>query len=439
MIRLLSVQPVAERGGSDQALLRMLRSLPSAEFECHLVVPAEPPLRAELDAAGVQVHIVPMARISTSHGGLDWARYAAGWPLAVGRIARLIRRLHIDVVHTNSLHSWYGWAAAAITRRPHVWHGREIVVQSRAALRVERFLTRHFATLIICMSQAIADQLDADPAKIVVVYETADPAEFSPRAAGRFRAAVGIPDDAPLVGAAGRIDTWKGFDVLLDAFEQAIARRPDLQLVVAGRPGDRASRTSSTGSGTRAAALPGAHWLGARADVPELLADLDLFVLPSTEPEPYGLVVVEALASGAPVVVTDAGGPREIAAGATAGQRPPRAARRRRRPGRRHRGRGGRRRPVHHGVAPGPLRPPRARTRPVRGVVPRDRGGRSLPRFGGPEPAGRVNSPLRDSPRSLGAASRNPANFATEFPDPLRRCVTDIPCPALRTRSFQST
>ncbi len=296
----------------------MLRSLPSAEFECHLVVPAEPPLRAELDAAGVQVHIVSMARISTSHGGADWARYAAGWPLAVGRIARLIRRHRIDVVHTNSLHSWYGWAAAAMTRRPHVWHGREIVVQSRAALRVERFLTRNFATLIICMSRAIADQLDADPAKIVVVYETPDPGEFSPARAGRFRGAVGIPDDAPLVGAAGRIDTWKGFDVLRDAFEHAVAQRPDLQLVVAGGPvtgtQDLFDRLSS-----RAAALPGAHWLGARADVPDLLADLDLFVLPSTEPEPYGLVVVEALASGTPVVVTDAGGPREIAAGATPG------------------------------------------------------------------------------------------------------------------------
>ena len=56
-----------------------------------------------------------------------------------------------------------------------------------------------------------------------------------------------------------------------------------------------------------------------RSDVPDLLADLDLFVLPSTEPEPYGLVVVEALASGTPVVVTDAGGPREIAASATPG------------------------------------------------------------------------------------------------------------------------
>jgi glycosyltransferase involved in cell wall biosynthesis len=296
----------------------MLRSLPSADFECHLLVPSEPPLRPELDAAGVRVHIVPMARISTSHSPRDWLRYAFGWPVAVTRIARLIRRLHIDVVHTNSLHSWYGWAAAALTRRPHVWHGREIVVQSRAALRVERFLTRHFATLVICMSQAIADQLDVDPAKIVVVHETADPAEFSPSRAGRFRATVGVADDAPLVGAAGRIDTWKGFDVLLDAFEQAAGHRPGLQLAVAGGPvagkEDLFARLEA-----RAGALPGAHWLGARSDVPDLLADLDLFVLPSTEPEPYGLVVVEALASGTPVVVTDAGGPREIAASATPG------------------------------------------------------------------------------------------------------------------------
>jgi len=294
----------------------MLRSLPPGEFECHVVVPADPPLRAEIEATGAAVHVVAMARISTSHAPTDWARYAIGWPVAVARLARLVHRLRIDVVHTNSLHSWYGWAVATLTRRPHVWHAREIVVQSGAALRVERFLTRHGATRVIAMSQAIADQLPG--ADVVVIHETVDPSEFSPGRAGRFRAGADIPDDAPLVGFAGRIDTWKGVDVLLDAWPDVTARVPGAHLVVAGGP-VAGKEPYYRSLAARAAALPGVHWLGPRTDVPDLLADLDLFVMPSTEPEPYGLVAVEALASGVPVVMTDAGGPREIARAATPG------------------------------------------------------------------------------------------------------------------------
>jgi glycosyltransferase involved in cell wall biosynthesis len=316
MIRLLSVQPVAERGGSDHLLVRMLRSLPPDEFDCHVALPGRSPLAEDFAAAGASLHTVPMERLSTSHGAGEWAGYAAGWPVAVGRLVRLIRRLRIDVVHSNSLHSLYGWAAAAITGRPHVWHAREIVVQSRAAMQLERFLARHFAVKVVCMSQAIADQLD--PANVEVVYETVDPAEFRPELAGRFRNGVGIPDDVPLVGAVGRIDTWKGFDVLLDAFVRAKDRRPDLHLVVAGAP-VTGKEQLAIDLATRATQLADVHWLGPRSDTPELFADLDLFVLPSTEPEPYGIVVVEALASGAPVVVTDAGGAPEIVARAAPG------------------------------------------------------------------------------------------------------------------------
>jgi glycosyltransferase involved in cell wall biosynthesis len=316
MIRLLSVQPVAERGGSDHLLVRMLRSLPPDEFECHVALPGRSPLAEEFAAAGADLHTVPMERLSTSHGAGEWAGYVAAWPVAVTRLVRLIRRLHIDVVHSNSLHSLYGWAAAAITGRPHVWHAREIVVQSRAAMQLERFLAHHFAVKVVCMSQAIADQLD--PANVEVVYETVDPAEFRPELAGRFRNRVGIPDDAPLVGAVGRIDTWKGFDVLLDAFERAKGRRADLHLVVAGGP-VTGKEQLAVDLATSATQLPDVHWLGPRTDTAELFADLDLFVLPSTEPEPYGIVVVEALASGAPVVVTDAGGAPEIVARAAPG------------------------------------------------------------------------------------------------------------------------
>jgi glycosyltransferase involved in cell wall biosynthesis len=315
-VRVLLVHGMAERGGSDQALLRMVRTLPPERFDVTLAVPAPHPLSAELRAAGARLAVVPVRRISTSHGAGEWARYARDWPVAVVRLVALVLRRRADVVVTNSLHFWHGWAAALVTGRPHVWHAREMVVQSRLALAVERFLTRHFATVVVAASQAVADQLDAP--STVVVHEHPDPDEFSPRRAGRWRAVVGLPDDAPLLAVLGRFDTWKGFEVALDAVPLVRARVPGTRLVVAGSP-VQGKLGYAQALQDRAAGLDGVLWAGHRDDVPDLLADADVLLVPSTEPEPYGLVVVEALASGCPVVASDAGGPVEILAAAAPG------------------------------------------------------------------------------------------------------------------------
>jgi glycosyltransferase involved in cell wall biosynthesis len=213
-------------------------------------------------------------------------------------------------VHSNSLHSWYGWAVAALLRRPHLWHAREIVVQSRAALVVERLLTRRFATRVLCVSEPVAAQLPDSPT--VVVHDAVDDDEgFSPLRAGSFRPKVGIADDDSVLGAAGRIDTWKGFDLLLAAVEGLRRRRPDLQVVIAGGP-VAGKQDYAEALAERAKGLPGVHWLGPRQDMPELLADLDVFVLPSTEPEPFSAVALEALASGVPVAASAHGGSPEM-------------------------------------------------------------------------------------------------------------------------------
>src|SRR5204863_82951 len=82
----------------------------------------------------------------------------------------------------------YGWAAALLARRPHIWHAREIVVQSAAALRLERFLARHFATVVVAISEAVAAGLH--PANVEVVLDDVDEAEFGPDHAGVARGAL---------------------------------------------------------------------------------------------------------------------------------------------------------------------------------------------------------------------------------------------------------
>jgi len=296
----------------------MVTQLAGDGWECHIAMPAPSPLAEEFAAAGAKVHVVPMRRLTASGGVAHWVGYLAAWPLTVGRLALLGRRLRVDVVHSNSLHSWYGWAVAALLERPHVWHAREIVVQSAGALRVERLLASRFANRVVAISDAVAAQLDGT--NITVVRDGPDLAAFGPERAGAFRARVGIDDAALVVGALGRIDTWKGVDVLLDAMPELRRRRPEAVAAIAG-PAVRGKEAYADALAARAAAIPGVHWLGPRDDPAEMMADLDVFALPSTSPEPYGLVVVEALASGVPVVATAAGGPVEIlaTAGSAAG------------------------------------------------------------------------------------------------------------------------
>ncbi len=282
----------------------MISSLPTSEFECHVVVPDQPPLRAQLEAAGARVHIVPMRRITGSATPVYWLAYALAWPVTVWRIAALIRTLRIDVVHSNSLHSWYGWAAAALTRKPHVWSAREIVVQSGAALTLERFLVKHFAATTVAISTAVANQLEPGSVRIYSEAPTLPSAQK-----GSFRTKHGISDDTILVGAAGRLDTWKGFDVLLDAWPLAAI---DGELVIAGGEVEGKERYADA---LRSRPTTRVRFVGELDDMSSFYADIDLFVMPSTLPEPLGLVMIEALMSGTPVLATDHGGPPDILTG----------------------------------------------------------------------------------------------------------------------------
>ncbi len=289
----------------------MVRDLGAAGWDCHIAMPGPSPLHDQFEAAGATVHVVPMRRITQSGSISYWLGYLMGWPLAEVRLTALARRIDAGVIHSNSLHSWYGWAVARVLRLPHVWHAREIVIQSAAALRLEQWLCRHFAWKVVAVSGPVAAQLPGSD--VVVIHDVPDAVEFCPTNAGRFRARVGIDDQVRLVGAAGRIDTWKGFEVVLDAVGPLRRLRPDAEVVIAGGP-VTGKEAYAAGLADRAAAMEGVHWLGQRDDVADLLADLDAFALASTNPEPFSTVLAEALASGVPVAATDHGGTPEMLA-----------------------------------------------------------------------------------------------------------------------------
>lgn len=318
----LYLQPTSEIGGSDVSLLQIVAGLDAARYRRLVLLPAEGPLIPDLVAAGAEVRVVPVLKKLTSRRGRHYlARYVANYPRAVAAVGRIVRDERVDLIHTNSLHCWYGFAAAAIARRPHVWHVREIVWQSRALRRLETLFARGFAHRIVVPSRAVAAMFRTSrgrlPSHLVTIPNGVDTAVFHPRRDGlSVRAALGVGAGEALVGLVARLDRWKGVDTFLEA---AALCRParSTRFVVVGGPieghepylGELEARARALGLDGRAQFT---GWRFGPREMPEVMAALDVCVLASVKPEPFGRVLVEAMAAGKPVVATDLGGPREI-------------------------------------------------------------------------------------------------------------------------------
>lgn len=319
--KVLFVHTTSEVGGSDVSLAHLVERLDPARFRAVVALPSHGPLVARLEAAGAEVAVLPrMRKLTSRKGKAGLAAFAAGYPLGVASLAALIRRTKSDLVHTNTIHNLYGWAAARLTRRPHVWHVREIVWQSAALRRVERALALGFSSRVIVTSAAVGRMFErggAMPPRVVTIANGVDTGRFTPGTSDRVRADFSIPASSPIVGAAARLDVWKGFEDFIDAAAIVHRARPDVRFVIAGgaieglETYERDLRARAAARGLdRALIFTG--WKYGPAEMPEFFRSIDVFVLPSREPEPFGLVVLEAMASARPVIATAHGGPLEI-------------------------------------------------------------------------------------------------------------------------------
>ena len=318
----LYLQTTSEVGGSDVSLLRLVEGLDRARFRPIVALPSDGPLVARLEASGCTVVVLPaMKKLTRRRGPAYLAGFALTYPFAVRRLTRLVRDQRVDLVHTNTIHNLYGVSAARLAGRPHVWHVREIVWQFGVLRRLEVFLTR-FADRVVVTSDAVgamfADDRGRLPANLRKVPNGVDVGRFTPGTpSGRVRADLDLPADAPLVGVVCRLDAWKGVDVFLRAAAELRASAPGARFVVVGGalPGQEAHArdlerlAGELGLGDR---VRFAGWRYGPADMPDVFRALSVLALPSKEPEPFGLVLLEAMACGVPVVATDHGGPSEI-------------------------------------------------------------------------------------------------------------------------------
>ena len=232
------------------------------------------------------------------------------------RMVRVIRRNRIEVLHLNNgFTPPEALLAARRSRIPCIVHLRDFQhepaeITHEVAASVHR---------VIAVSDAVGRSLGGTPVAPHSITTVHDPVDFHAIDAGaparaRIRAECGIADTAIAVAIFGRIIPWKGQLVFVQAVTHAMRTDPSIRAVIVGNESDGGrAYLDEVRRAIHDSGMEDRFFLsGYRENVEEFYAAMDIVVHASITPEPFGMVVPEAMAAGAAVIAADAGGPREI-------------------------------------------------------------------------------------------------------------------------------
>jgi len=248
---------------------------------------------------------------------------------AIVALWRLLRRVRPEVVHTHTskagavgrLAAWLAGTPVVIhTPHGHIFYGYYGAVASVIIRLLERHLAKITDRIVTLTDRGAQEHVQykiASPQKFVTIHGGNSLAQFRSLRVNATvkRKELGLPPEGPIIGTVGRLVPIKGHTWLLRAVPQVLAEFPQACVVLIGDGpllGELKELAADLGISQHVV------FLGTRHDIPECLAVLDLFVLPSLN-EGMGRALLEAMAVGCPVVATRVGGIPDVVADGTTG------------------------------------------------------------------------------------------------------------------------
>ena len=315
--KIVFIDHTAVMGGAELSLLDLATAYAATS---KVLLYEDGSLRERLEQNKVTVEVdqasAAMLGLKASGGISSLAYIPELWKIA-GRVCRTASGY--DLIIANSQKSFVTAALATLRNSPPViWHLRDILTAkhfSKINRSVAVFLANRFACRVIVNSQATAKAFVAAGGRqelCRVVYNGFQSEKFdvvTPEETTQIRSQLNI-GDAPLVGLFSRLSYWKGQHILLEAVKEL----PEVHVMLVGDAlfgeQDYVSQLKEL------AAVPElegrVHCLGFRNDVPILMKTCDIVVHTSTEPEPFGRVIVEGQLAQKPVIASAAGGALEL-------------------------------------------------------------------------------------------------------------------------------
>jgi glycosyltransferase involved in cell wall biosynthesis len=338
-MRVLFLNPLGEIGGGERCLLDIMQSLRRADpgLDLHLALGGDGPMRGAAEALGVRVTVLEMPSALARAGDsalagrgplalatatLRQARGAIGGLLDyAGRLGRLANRLAPDIVHSNGLKCHLLTKLADLGRARVFWHVQDYMGSRRLMRPALRWAATRADTLV-GISRSIAGDTRAVTGhrRVRVLLSAVDVDRFRPGGETLdLDAAAGLPPAPPGTVRAGLVATyarWKGHETFLAAAAR-LGDLPAARFYIVGGPIYKTAGSQYTPEElkSRAAELGLAGRIGFvpfQSDTAAVYRSLDVVVHASVKPEPFGLVIAEAMACGRAVIVSAAGGAAEL-------------------------------------------------------------------------------------------------------------------------------
>lgn len=293
-------------GGLENGLVNLVNRLPSDRFR-HSVI-------CLTHATGFSSRLVrsdvPIFELHEHHG-MSLTAYLKLW--------RLLRRLQPDILHTRNIPTLEGALcafAAGVPARIHGEHGRDVESVGRMPFkyRVWRTIIHPFVTAYTAVSDYGASSITEVTPSVPVtrIYNGVDTECFRPATLEKSRTHAPFQQDDIVIGTVTRLEPIKNPLLLVNAFALVLQLDPQLRIRLRLAIVGDGSLASALSESVRALGLQDITWLaGDRSDVPDLLRDMDIFVL-SSRTEGLSNTILEAMATGLPVIATNVGGNSEL-------------------------------------------------------------------------------------------------------------------------------
>jgi len=317
MKNILVIHQSAELYGSDKTLLVLLSKLDRQKFMPVVILPSNGPLKDKLEQENIKVVIAPVLKLYRQmFSPKNMIKLIKGYRQAVKTLDALHKEYKFDLVYSNTLAVLLGMLYAKKRKLSHVWHVHEIIVHPKLIANTFAYLLYKYATVVVSNSYATQNNLTMRQkglsAKCVVVHNGLD-SEGEGVSAENQKAAFGFKDTDIVVTLVGRISRFKGHKWLLSTYINNF-KETNIKLLFAGSPVPQQEYYQE-----ELEVLIKEHHLEGNVyilpftqNMKAVWAATDIAAAPSTEPEPFGLVALEAMLAKKPVIAANHGGLTEI-------------------------------------------------------------------------------------------------------------------------------